>query len=500
MAHTIWSSLSERQRLAAVCLATAGLVGLATQSPDLARGAVGALGLLVFVVIALSGRSLAVTLAIVWLVLLGFVRRAMIPFAGWSENDPLLLVGPATAVVLLVAMRREEAPPRTLLTSAVMFQLLTILINILNPHEPSLAVAAQAAALMAIPFLWVFVGRKLSGADHDRILDTFMWMLVPVLALGYYHTFVGPLSFELTWIGVSGIPPGLIFVNGFNIRPFSTLVSPQEYGLFLSLGALVVWARILYATERRGRLMAFFGLTVVAMFLQGSRGVFASFLIAFVILGLVRARSGAAAFTAVALIATFSILVSQGLDLEPPKEDGPADSTASAVVQHQLRGLLNPTSSTLPLHLELWMGGFAQGLENPLGYGPSRFSIASQKAATATGEVSPENELSIAAASFGILGVGGLITLYLSAFVVLVRLNRWDPSGKHLAWLGMLIVVGDQALNSRLYATSTLVALMFGGAAREYATLRSTSRRSVPISSSSAGAGPELVAASGSHG
>lgn len=488
--------LGTRQRPVAILLVAALAALLSTQSSDLARGLVGVCALTVFVVVALSGRTLALTLIVVWLVLVGFVRRFLIPFAGWSENDPLLLVAPAAAIIFLISMRGEPGPPRGVLTSIALFQVLWSTAQVLNPNEPSPVVAAQGALFFVVPYLWFLVGRRLTTDQHDRVLRTLWWMLIPVLALGLYHSFVGLLPFELTWLGVSDTSPALVFVGGFHIRPFSTLTSPQEYGLLLALGGLLTWTLILYRDPRRRYLIPMLGLIVVALFLQGSRGIFASFIVAFIVMGLVKLRSGAVAFAVVSGVVALVLLISQGLDFSPPTQaEQEEQSTVTAIVQHQFEGLLNPSSSTLPLHIELWTRGFSEGFSNPLGLGPSRNRIVTEGVGSPvadTGEDvgSPENELSITAAALGLPGAVALVAFYVAAAIAVVRLNRWRPSARHLAWLGMVLVVGDQALNGRLYVTSMIVAVVLGGIARDYAQMRAEQRRPATAIS-----GPVLVGA-----
>src|SRR5206468_2870980 len=152
--------------LVVVVLTVVGSLGT-----DPARALVGVLALAVFTVVAFSGRGTALGAAIAWLVLLGFTRRLLIPFAGWSVNDPLLLFSPAAAVVLLLAMRDDRPPPRTLISSLVLFQLLWIFGSMFNPNEANLIVAAQGALYFVIPLVWVFVGRHLTTSDHDRLLE-----------------------------------------------------------------------------------------------------------------------------------------------------------------------------------------------------------------------------------------------------------------------------------------------------------------------------------------
>jgi hypothetical protein len=467
--------LSNRQ-LAAVFAALAAALALVTAraGSDVARAAVGGLVLVVFAFVALSSRTIAVVTMVVWLLALGFTRRLLIPFAGWAENDPLLLVSPAAAVILLATTRDRRPPPRSALAPLVAFLFLWTLAGIVNPNERSVREATQAALFIVTPYLWFFVGRSLTEREHDLVLDAFFWAAIGVAVHGLYQTFVGFLPFELTWFHVSGTPPALILIDANHFRPFSTLVSPQEYGLVMAFAGLHTLARILHRRPHRGWLWALFGVFSVALFFQASRGILLAYLLGIVVLIVARMRSLTFTLGLAAGGVAFLLALQYGFDLVPPTArdaDTSARSTAAALYHHQISGLFNPTSSTAGLHGELVLNAFVDGLRNPLGVGPSRSSLASFKAGTTT-QASPENEVAITIVALGIPAAVALAGLYVSGILGARRLNRARPSVRHLTWLALLVAVGDQALNGRLYATSVLVALIYGGVATELARLR----------------------------
>lgn len=466
--------LSNRQ-LAATFGAVAVALALTTAQAgsDVARAAVGGAIITMFALVAISSRATAVVLMVVWLLALGFTRRLLIPFAGWADNDPLLLVSPAAALILLVVGRDRRPPPRSLLASLVVFLTLWTLAGIVNPNERSMREATQAALFIVTPYLWFFVGRMLTDHEHDLVLRAFFWASIGVAVHGLYQTFVGLLPFELTWLHVSRTPPALIYIDATHIRPFSTLVSPQEYGVVMAFAGLHTLARVLHRPPARGWLWAAFGLFTVALFFQASRGIFLAYLLGIVVVIVARRRSLTFTLGLAALGVSFLLALQYGFDLVPPSSAtaGEAPSTASALYRHQVRGLFNPTSSTAGLHGQLVADAFIDGFRTPLGVGPSRSSLASFKAGTTT-QPSPENEVAITIVALGIPAAVALAAVYVTGILGARRLHRLRPTVRHLTWLALLVTVGDQALNGRLYATSVLVALVLGGIATETARLR----------------------------
>ena len=300
-------------------------------------------------------------------------------------------------------------------------------------------------------------------------------------------------------------------MGGFHVRPFSTFTSPQEYGVFLLLGTVLLWVRVLHNHGPRVRQLALFGITVVALFLQSSRGIFLGMLLAVLIITVLDKRSLSGVMFALAVLALWlSPLAPRAtthatVTAPAPTADGtvqptPASGTSgtsSALFNHELEGLLHPSESTAPLHVEIVKVAVQEGIRNPLGLGPSTYGVVAGRAAnaaqTAAGEVNPENQLPLTMAALGIPAAIVLLALYLSNFVFALALWRRQPSTRHLVWIGFLIAGADQLLNGRLYATSTILALVVGGISTEYGRLRASRRtRLTPSANALAGGGQDL--------
>ena len=473
----LWTRLDQRGRIMVILMIAAAVAVMGAQGTTLARALIGLAGLVVFVVIAFAHRDTALVMLVVWIVLLGFIRRFLIPFAGWSENDPLLLVGPAAAITFLLASRDAASRrPHTPMSGCAAFLTLWSALQIFNPNEDSLLTASQGAMFFVVPMLWFFVGRTLTDAQHEKIVNAVFWVAIAVVGHGLYQTFVDILPFEYTWVGVSN-QNAAIFLPGFKIRPFSTLTSPQEYGQFLSFALLIIWAKILYAPKGGPSrwLVAFFVVSAVAIFYQGTRTSFLFFLLAFAITTVVRFRSVALLLLILVGGAGLTQWVGAQDVQEVQASQGEAVETSDALASHTLAGLTNPGNSTLPLHIELIEKGLTNGIREPFGSGVSRGTIAAKKAEEVEGP-SAENDVANVMETLGAPAGFAYLTFIFAGFAAAIRLQRRRPSARHLAYLGLLIGATTQWWSGQLYATSTILFLALGGLARESAELHEADR------------------------
>lgn len=476
--RSLWSQLPRAPRSAFVLAGLVMAAAVATQATEVARLFIGVIGLFVIVLITVSDRDLALKLITIWLIFLGLIRRALIPFAGWSDRDPLLLVSPAVAVVLLITGRRLGTPPRTMLASLSLFLLLWSGVQVLNPSEPSLLVAAQATLFYVSPPLWFFVGRTMTLDQHDRILNVVFWCMVPVIVHGLYQSFFRLLPFEYTWVGVSDIGPA-IFLPGFVIRPFSSLTSPQEYGVFLAMGITIVYSRILHGVGSRRWLIPFMLVGLMALFLQASRTTLLFCLLTVGVLTVARIRSFAITIATVG-IAVAIVLFAFANPVPRAEEDETRQGGADVgrLINHQLTGLTNPEASTAPLHLELILEGLEEGLQNPLGVGVSRGTLASQRFAVETYR-SAENDIGNSLAALGVPG-GMVLTLFIIAGIAGARrLYRLENHVRYLIWMGFGVACIFNWLNGGLYTTTMLLWLSMGGVARQLGEQRSAKLRAL---------------------
>jgi hypothetical protein len=401
-----------------------------------------------------------VVATIAFLTCTGFVRRLLIPVAGWSGSDPILLVGPAIAILLLVR-RPQGGEPRSIggaLPALVAALLCLTGLEVFNPEGGGLVAGVTGLLFIAAPLLWFFVGAWL--ADDGLVLGLqAAGVVIASLAAAYglWQTIAGCPSWDSTWIEVAGYTALRVGV----IRAFSTFTSSAEYAIFLAAGVMVIVARAM-----RGHLVALpaLPLLVWALVLESSRtvvvqGLAGILIMAALLSGSVR-RAIVITLVGLALIAVFDqVLAPQLLAI--------AGSTSDPLIQHEAGGLgdpLNPNQSTVQIHLTQIAAGFQLGFSHPLGLGTAGTNLAGLKAtSTALGaEVDIPNQF----ISLGILGGVLYLVIVVFALAAACRLALRRRDAVSLGTVGVLIVCFGQWLNGGYYALSPLVWLLIGSIGR----------------------------------
>jgi hypothetical protein len=138
-------------------------------------------------------------------------------------------------------------------------------------------------------------------------------------------------------------------------------------------------------------------------------------------------------------------------------------SAASALAAHQLQGLadpLNPTSSTLGLHLSIAGQGLRSALVYPFGVGTGSVSLAATKfGGLAKGtELDPSN----VAVALGIPGPVAYLVVLVLGLSGAYRLASRGRDALAVVALAVLVVTLFQWLNGGLYAVAFLPWLILG--------------------------------------
>ena len=416
-----------------------------------------------------------------YLVFMALIRRLLIPESGWWPVDPLLLVGPLVAGVLIVKLflfdRRPLAPDP--LSKMVLVLLLVSVVEIANPAGGGIAKGSVGLLYVTVPLLWFFIGRELlSEAVTRRLLRLLLALAVVVAAYGLVQSELGHPVWDLAWVEVSGYDALNV---GTELRPFGTFSSSAEYALFLGAGLVVAVAFVL-----RGYAFALLSIPLLglALFLASGRGALVTAVFAaFVVVGLRPGRplTAAAVFLAAAALA-FGAVKLVGSELSSG-----AGSSTNDLVSHQLGGItdpLNPDSSTLLVHVEKMWQGIEWSLHHPLGQGTASTTIAGES--RGSGELasgSTEVDISNSFVSFG--PAGGL--LYVAIILLtLFQALRSHFGGREMALpvIGVLIVGLGQWLTGGNYALATIIWLLVGAVAA-----MSLSRRSPSVAPAAAPSG-----------
>lgn len=461
-----------------VAVLTFGLaLGAATASPSSVRVAVTLSTALAVVVAVLRSPRQAVIGLLVWLYVLGTLRRILTGLGSPGDNDPLLLMAPAVvAVLVIVAARNGAFRSRTRLTNAVLALSGLLLAGSLNPLQGGVAVGFAGLLFVLVPALWFWVGRSLLD---DRTFARILWLvsvLAPLAALyGLYQVYRGFPPWDANWIEDRGYAALQV---GDALRQFASFSSATEYVGFIAIG-MVIWA--LRLRHRSTRALAIVPLALISwgLALASVRGALVVLAVTLGMLFAIARGLGLLRTVMVGVGALFLLgfAVSQ---IDPGQVGG---GRTSALLSRQVTGLsdpLDPGTSTLPIHIDALVGGLREVAVNPLGRGTGSASIAADR----FGDVSQITDVDPSNVAVA-LGLPGLVA-YLAIVILGLRLAlRRARSGRDflgLVALGILLVTSLQWLAGGNYAIAPLPWLVLGWLDRQSIPSKAAvSRGGVPV-------------------
>lgn len=442
--------------LASAILACA-LVVARIAAADLPRLALAlAMGLIIFVA-ALAAPRRALILLVLWLVVLGFVRRVVSVAAPFDGHDPLLLVGAlGIAVVGVTALRGNAPVPRSALATTVLVLQALILASAFNPLQGGLLVGLMSLLFLLVPTIGFWIGRGFGDdATFERLFRLVAALGVLVAVYGLVQVLHDFPSWDAIWIRDRGY---LALNVGEAIRPFGPFASSAEYVLFLGV-ALVACLASGFRGPASFAFLAAVPVLTIAVFLASTRGVVFTLAGALTLMAAARRRAPLLLAPAAAVAAVLVV---------PPLTERIAPNVVDAggandLITHQVEGLSNPLSSessTLAVHLAMIGDGLRSVVDNPLGIGGATVTVApttlgGQAAST---EADPSN-LAVALGFPGLLAYVALATIALRRAHLLATERRDALS---LATLGILVVTFFQWFTGGHYAVTFIVWLALG--------------------------------------
>lgn len=435
------------------------LLGAATTLPAFVRIAVAVAAAGLIAVTCLQAPRQAVIGLVVWLVILGTLRRIFLLVFDSGGNDPLVLVAPAGVVVLvLIAARRGAFRSRTPLSNSVLLFSGLILVGVLNPLQGGLAVGLSGLLFVLVPLMWFWVGRAvLDDRLFGRLLQL-LALLAPAVALyGLYQVYRGFPPWDREWL------ESREFVSlqvGDALRQFASFSAASEYVIFVAVGT-VVW--VLYARRARTAPLALMVLLLLgwALALASVRGIIVGVVVTIgMLLGVARGRR-IGQTVVLGLFALF--LLSLAVSTVDPATVG-GDGTSS-LLSRQVTGLSDPFNpdpqvSTVPGHISRVIEGFRDAAANPLGRGTGSISIGADKfgQGSSTTEVDPSN----AAVALGVPGLLVYGAVFFLGFRKAFRRAREQRDLLALSALGILLITNLQWLNGGNYSVAPLPWLVLG--------------------------------------
>jgi len=441
--------------IGAVAIVTLVLAGYA-------RIAVAFTAVSVILTLAAIRVRFAIVATLVFLFFLGDLRRLLIPVAGWSSTDPLLLVGPAIAIVLMGNAVLTGSTSADTPASRCMIVLMAIMIlQVFNPRQGGLIVGIAGVMFQLIPLFWFWIGRTYGSKSF---LNTLLFRVVLglsglALLFGVYQSVFGYLPYQLEWFRIAGYSALGNIERG--LSPITFFASNTEHAIYVSIGVVLLWSFALFRNRT-----ALLGIPVFlgALLITGVRGPVAKILAVMAGLWAVKGKTVRAWVTrgvfalVIAGAGLFWTLsgISQNLGDAPPR------------IQHRLQRQANefvraPTGkkdySSASTHLGMLLHGYRLGLEYPLGKGLGVGTKAAMKFGTGG---STESDLSDSVFALGL--PGGLAYHVLVLILAVTGFLYWKQERSPLAMaiLGFMGITFFGWLSGGRYAVTPLLWFCLG--------------------------------------
>ncbi|PQJ34589.1 hypothetical protein BSZ35_08240 [Salinibacter sp. 10B] len=418
---------------------------------------------LTFVAFALKDIRLATIATLVYLIVMGDLRRMLIPLVGWSGTDPLLLIGPAYAVITVAAalvLRKTQF--NTTLAPWILALMAVMILQIFNPRQGGMMVGVAGALFYIVPLLWYWIGQSFAstGYVHTVLYRVILPLGGVAIIMGLYQVFYGYLPYQEMWFQCCAYTA----LDSAGIQaPISLFASSIEYSLFSLIAATILWVRFLLKKDYAA-LLAIIPF-LVASFLMGSRGPIAQFLVMAAALWAVLADNVRTWILRglVGVIVGGTLLVT-GLNVISKQATTISNDRVQFRMQRQADGFLNiadPDKSTATIHLMMMIHGFSNGITNPLGNGLGSTTQAAHKFKSGVAG-SSEVDMSNLFLSTGV--VGGTLYLIIVFLTIKQSIQYWSRSHSVVALCiaGILALTFLNWLEGGRYAVTTIVWFLIG--------------------------------------
>jgi len=404
---------------------------------------------LTIIILATLDLRLAVVSTLGYLTVMGDIRRLLISVAGWAGTDPLLLIGPAFAIVVtayVMAGRRVHFD--TTLAPWILGLMAIMILQIFNPRQGGLMIGVAGALFYIVPLLWYWIGQVY--ATPAFIYTVLYKVVVPLgflaVLMGLYQVFYGYLPYQQMWFDCCAYTA--LGVEGKQ-APISVFASAIEYSVYTIVVCIILWARFLKtkdATALLGIIPLF-----IAVFLIGSRGPIAQLL---AVAAALWAALSSDKRTWVLRGSLAVILCGLALVVALTQISETAASLGNERVQHRMQrqadGFLNitdPNKSTATIHKQMMIEGIIDGFTTPMGYGLGATTQAAHKFAREGDDVtgvSAEVDISNIFLSTGT--IGGIIYVIIVVLTIKQAVQYWSDS-RMLIGLAIAGVLGVTLLN-----------------------------------------------------
>jgi hypothetical protein len=419
------------------------------------------------VLLAVYDKESALMWTVVYLILLGDIRRVIADIATPAAFDPLLLVVPLVTAVLVVPslLNLKLKEP---LSKAVLALIVVMCAEVVNPKQGDLSIGLSGVFFYFVPVMWFWIGRSVGSTAllHRIIYRGILPLGLAAGVLGLCQNFIGFLPYQQTWITSVGKVYTSLYV-GSSVRAFGFSVSAAEYATLLEISiALAVAAYMASSRKWIGAVP----ILATALILSGGRGLTIKLVVVLSALWVVRRGKKLNAVT-LAGMAVLGVLSVASLSLLAGQFTSTADagrrggSATQDALAHQLGGLAHPFDekySSAGLHSNMVLTGFAEGVMSPLGHGLGSTTFAARKFGSDSDQGSSELDFSDMFISLGV--IGGVLYIAVGVFGIRAALRyvRETPLRIGLPVLAILIATLGGWLIEGQYSTCSIVFFVLG--------------------------------------
>lgn len=445
--------------LVGTILVVSAYIGKAMWTPGNIRTLLGFA--LIFFVVAVSVRkpNIAMYLIIIYLPLMGLIRRIIIPIAGWGSLDPLVLMGSVTSLLLGSywfyhrLFLQEPVANDTPIFKLVRLMVLIDMLEVINPRQGSLFVGIGGILFYIVPLFWMVASRQyMTDRWVKRIIYTTFALGIFAALYGLKQTFYGFYPFEEQWLQLSNLTSLHI---GKYVRAISTLDNPQEYATYLGIAMVIGWVLILQG-KILTRVFALLGSSAIgyALFMESVRTILITTAVSMGVIGIL---SGGTIKKRIVIGVVTVLVVATGITLlaKMPYSN-------YSLVGHSIGGLahpLNSQTSDAQGHAGRMFSGMWSGIKSVIGFGLGSTTTAAAKFASSNGGT--EIDISNMFVSDGILG-GSVYLFLMISIITKAGITAHKRTSFNLVCLGVIISTAGQWMNGELYSSSTLLWILLG--------------------------------------
>lgn len=415
-----------------------------------------------------SSRQAGILCALAYLVLLGDIRRISALITGFPPNDPLVLVGPAFALLislpLFLHLRLRDTPTKLALALMVV-----MVLQVANPGQGGGAAGLAGLIVLLPPLLWYLIGRN--SGSNALVRAVVFKVIIPAALLacviGLYQTFIGVPPWQEAWIDQKIAAHFDMIKVGNGIRAFGFSTASSEYTNLISMGCFFC---LIGAILGRPILLLPLAILFPTLFLASSRGIIFRVVFAAAVAYAFKTNNSRllAIRMALAVIVAFGgmyFALSQTGDYIAPQRGATA---AQADLAHQVNGLAHPLDSKYSdagSHVEEITRSIFVVLRHPIGFGTGTSNQGS-KFAGDTPQIASEFDITDTFINLGV--PGGVIYLLFLGFVIRdgYRYTRTGPKDFAVPLFAMMLSqIGAWFFNGE-YGNGPLFFLMIGSAIR----------------------------------